>query len=298
MRGVFTASVVAAIEEITKRPITDDIDLVVGTSTGALIALGLASGRSGEELVSLYRDRGPEIFGHPRRITQWIRPKYSRSALDAVLQEYFGGLRMEDLALPTCITAYEALNGKPRVYKTKHHDGLYWGHEQLVWKVAAATSAAPTYFAPVEIEAGDRHVDGGVWANNPAVVGITEAVHRFGRRLEDIRVLSIGTAAPSARLHSGRNVERMGRARWLKPAFELLQSGPSAGTHYQALQLLGGDRYIRVDDKTQAPLKLDDVGGCMALGVVGREQARARYDEINGVLGISGTPSLGSPNGT
>jgi patatin-like phospholipase/acyl hydrolase len=286
MRGIFTASFIAALEDMTKTPVTDHVDLLVGTSTGGLIALGLASGRSGQELVELYRDRGPEIFSRPRRVTQWVRPKYSRRPLDGILNEYFGDLRMNDLRLPTCITAYEALNGKPRVYKTKHHGDLVWGHEQLVRQVAAATSAAPTYFAPIQLEPGDRHVDGGVWANNPAVVGITEAVYRFGRGLHDIRLLSVGTAAPAARLRKGGSGNWMGRARWLKPAFELLQGGPSAGAHFEALQMLGGDHYLRVDDPTRAALKLDDVSGCMPLQAVGSEQARARYAEIKALLRI------------
>jgi patatin-like phospholipase/acyl hydrolase len=284
MRGLFTAAFIAGLEDVLKRPLIDCVDLLVGTSTGGLIALGLASSRSGSEMVDLYVEHGNEIFSHPRRMRRLLRPKYSRKNLDRVLRQYFGDLRMDDLILPTCITAYEALNGKPRVYKTKHHPGLYWGHEQLVWKVAAATSAAPTYFAPVQIEAGDGHVDGGVWANNPSLVGITEAVHRFGRSLNDIRLISVGTTAPAARLANPERAARMGLVGWARPAFELLQGGPGAGIHFQALQLLGTDHYLRIDDQSHRAIKLDDVAACLPLRAVGTEQARARFDEIKRLL--------------
>lgn len=51
---------------------------------------------------------------------------------------------MEQLGTPVCVSAYEAVSGQPRVFKTAHAPDLYWGHKQPVWKVAAATAAAPT----------------------------------------------------------------------------------------------------------------------------------------------------------
>ncbi len=74
--------------------------------------------------------------------------------------------------------------------------------------MAAATSAAPTYFAPVQLGDADSHVDGGVWGNNPAIVGITEAVRYAGRDLRDIRMLSVGINLPvrAARREQGRLV--------------------------------------------------------------------------------------------
>lgn len=93
--------------------------------------------------------------------------------------------------------ARRLVRGTTRVWKDDHSPELRRGGDQLVWKVDAATSAAPTYFAPVQLGDADSHVDGGVWGNNPAIVGITEAVRYAGRDLRDIRMLS--SAQPPSR---------------------------------------------------------------------------------------------------
>ena len=161
-------------------------------------------------MLDIYRNHGDEIFSGSWPGRALLMPKYSRAGFDRVLKREFGDLRMRDLKTPTCITAYEVVSGQTRVFKTAHAPDLYWGHDQLVWKVAAATSAAPTYFGPVQFTEEDAHVDGGVWANNPSMIAITEAVRRFDRDLEEIRLLSVGTVSPRARIKSFGAARRMG----------------------------------------------------------------------------------------
>jgi hypothetical protein len=219
-------------------------------------------------------------------------PKYSRIGLDRVLREQFGEMTMKDLDVPTCISAYETVSGQTRVFKTAHASDLYWGHEQYVWKVAAATSAAPTYFAPVQFTEEDAHVDGGVWANNPSMIAITEAVRRFGRDLDDLRLLSVGTPTPRARIKSFAVAQRMGWPRWARPALALLQGGPAMGNHYQALHLLGGDHYLRVGDASDAGsgiYKLDDVKACQPLAASGHRAALDHWPEVRDLFQIAAT---------
>lgn len=282
MRGVFTAAFLTGIEQCLDGALAQHVDLLVGTSTGGLIALGLAAGRSGQDMLNLYRDHGHEIFSGTWPGRGVILPKYSRRGLDRVLQREFGDLMMRDLGIAACVSAYEAVSGQPRVFKTKHAPDLYWGHDQLVWKVAAATSAAPTYFAPVQFTEEDAHVDGGVWANNPSMVGITEAVRRFGRDLTDIRLLSIGTVSPRPRVKSFGAARRMGLARWAKPGLALLQGGPSLGNHFQALHLLGADHYLRIGEHgVDTPLvQLDDVDACQPLAALGHRLALDSWPQI------------------
>jgi patatin-like phospholipase/acyl hydrolase len=286
MRGVFGAAFIAAIEEVLGDPLASYLDLIVGTSTGGLIALGLASGRSGQEMLDLYRNHGREIFSGSWPGRKLLMPKYSRKGLDRLLRHEFGDLRMRDLNVATCVSAYEAVSGQTRVFKTAHADDLYWGGDQLVWKVAAATSAAPTYFAPVQFTEEDAHVDGGVWANNPSMVAITEAVRRFSHQLGEIRLLSVGTAAPRATVKSYRTARWMGLPRWARPGLALLQGGPALGNHFQALHLLGADHYLRVDDTAQgsAPVALDSVAACQPLAALGHRVALDRWPSVRGLL--------------
>jgi predicted acylesterase/phospholipase RssA len=166
---------------------------------------------------------------------------------------------------------------------------LYWGHEQPVWKVAAATAAAPTYFAPVQFLDEDAHVDGGVWANNPSMIAITEAVRRFGRSLDDIRLLSVGTNAPRPTVRSYRAAARMGWPRWARPAITLLQNGPSQGNHFQALHLLGADHYLRIGDRADSkPVALDDVAAAQPLAAHGHQVALDHFPEVQRLLGLEG----------
>jgi hypothetical protein len=289
MRGVFTAAFLAGTEEILGDRLASHLDLIAGTSAGGLIALGLASGRSGQQMLDLFRDHGRDIFSGSWPGRQMFMPKYSRKGLDRLLQQEFGESRMRDLSVPTCISAYEAVSGQTRVFKTFHAEDLYWGHEQLVWRVAAATSAAPTYFAPVQFTEEDAHVDGGVWANNPSMIAITEAVRRLGQGLADIRLLSVGTVAPRAQIKSFRKGRRMGLAAWAKPAIALLQGGPAMGNHFQALHLLGADHYLRIGDRAEqaAPVALDDVDACQPLAAIGHRAALDNWPQVKALLGIS-----------
>jgi patatin-like phospholipase/acyl hydrolase len=290
MRGVFTASFIASVDGLVGGRLVDHVDLVAGTSTGGLVALGLASGRTGREMLDLYREHGQEIFsgGWPGR--QFLRPKYRRSGLDNLLKREFGDLRMRELDIPVCISAYEVVSGQTRVFKTAHASDLYWGHDQLVWKVAAATTAAPTFFAPVQFTDEDAHVDGGVWANNPSMIAITEAVRRFDRRLDEIRLLSVGTNSPRARVKSFAAAKRMGLPRWARPALALLQGGPALGNHFQALHLLGPERYLRIGDRPDSaqPIALDDVKASQPLAALGHQAA---LDHWPGVVRLFELPA-------
>lgn len=286
MRGVFSASFIACLEGLLEDRLANHLDLIAGTSTGGLIGLGLASGRSGQDMLDLYRDHGREIFSGSWPGRKWLMPKYSRRGLDRLLKEKFGELLMRELDVPVCISAYEAVSGQTRVFKTAHAEDLYWGHDQPVWKVAAATSAAPTFFAPVRFTEEDAHVDGGVWANNPSMVAITEAVRRFSRDLDDLRLLSVGTVAPRATIKSYRSAQRMGLARWARPALALLQGGPALGNHFQALHLLGDQHYLRVGDGADAAaaVSLDDVTACQPLAASGHRAALDAWPAVQRLL--------------
>jgi uncharacterized protein len=288
MRGVFTAAFLAATESLIDGRLADRVDLIAGTSTGGLIALGLAAGRSGQQMLDLYRNNGSEIFSGSWPGRQLVLPKYRRTGLDRLLRSEFGEMKMRDLRTPVCVSAYEVVSGQPRVFKTAHAPDLYWGHEQPVWKVAAATSAAPTYFAPVQFTEEDAHVDGGVWANNPSMIAITEAVRRFGRDLADIRLLSVGTNAPRATVKSFGTARHMGLPRWARPALALLQSGPAQGNHFQALHLLGSARYLRLGDRADAsqPVALDDVTAAQPLAALGHRTALDHFPEVRALLEI------------
>jgi uncharacterized protein len=286
MRGIFTAAYLAGLEGALRHPLIDIVDLVVGTSTGGIIALGLASGRSAEEMLRFYTAHGPEIFRHPRPLRQRLRnkPKYDRAPLDDILEQTFGDIVMNDLQKHVCITSHELVAGTTRVFKDDHAPGLHWGGDQLVWKVAAATAAAPTFFAPMQINDQDSHVDGGIWANNPAMVGITEAVRYYGRDLNDIRLLSVGTTSAVFRVKSHAEATKLGLIGWARKMTDLLQGTVSMAADRQAQLLLPDRHYLRVDDELAERIPLDDVDACRPLQERGAQKARTTLAQVRQLL--------------
>lgn len=287
LRGIFTAAVLSEAEDAFGPAFVDTFDLLVGTSTGGIIALGLACGRSCRQMLDFYRDAGEEIFRRPRRVHRLVGPKYDRRVLDELLRRGLGAAtRMNDLSKPVCIPAYELVRGTTRVWKDDHSPELRWGGDQLVWKVAAATSAAPTYFAPVQLGDADSHIDGGVWGNNPAMVGIAEAVRYGGRDLRDIRLLSVGTTSQTLRVQSHHAALGMGLSAWACKALDLLQGSVSMATHQQARLLLGDERYLRLDSANARKVKLDDAKQCKPLQEWGHDVGRNNVELIALLLGL------------
>lgn len=285
MRGVFTASALAGLERDLQISLTDHVDLIVGTSTGGIIGLGLAAGKSAAEMRDFYETHGPTIFNRPRGISRLWRPKYDRSVLDQVLQQEFGDATLNDLSTSVCITAHELVAGTTRVWKDDHHGDLAGGGDQLVWKIAAATSAAPTYFAPVQLGAQDSHIDGGVWAPNPAMVGVVEAFRYADRERDDIRLLSIGTTSRPFRISSHGETASMGTVGWARKARELfLGGGVSTASDHQARLLLPDDAYLRLDHERSAHIALDDVEACRSLQELGEQVARTNRSRVRELL--------------
>jgi patatin-like phospholipase/acyl hydrolase len=288
VRGIFSAAVIAQLEHDLDIRLVDHVDLVVGTSTGGIIGLGLAAGKSGEQMRNFYAQEGKRIFGRPRSLPRRLRqPKYNRRVLDEVLRREFGEQRLNDLNTSVCITAHELVAGTTRVWKDDHHHELSGGGDQLVWKVAAATAAAPTYFAPVQLGNADSHVDGGIWANNPALVGITEAVRYAGRSLDDIRLLSIGSTTRTFQVQDHEQARRMGLLAWVKEARELLLGGSvSMASARQAELLLPPGAYLRLDSERATDVPLDDYEKCAGLREVGEQAARLHRHQVRTLLSI------------
>ena len=117
--------------------------------------------------------------------------------------------------------------------------------KEPLWKVALATSAAPTFFPACRDIDCIRLIDGGIWANNPTMVGIVEAVGILGVPLDAISVLSLGTTNPVA--NKPNSLDNGGLWQWRKTAIDVALRGQSHGVQGQAQHLLGQERAIRVD---------------------------------------------------
>lgn len=212
IKGVLAAAFLETIEEATGKRIAEHFDLVTGTSTGGIIALGLGLGMSAREIVQFYVNDGPHIFdqasplnrqgltgrmlaklrGARRQARQISLPKYDSRGLRQALERAFKSARLGDSQVRLVIPAYHADKEDVYVFKTRHHERLQVDWRESAVDVALATAAAPTYFAAHQMPSGAPLIDGGIWANNPSGLAAVEARGVLGWTNDDLYILSIG----------------------------------------------------------------------------------------------------------
>jgi uncharacterized protein len=277
IRGLFPAAVLAELEQrfLGGGSISSRFDLIAGTSTGGIIALGLAAGLTAGQLRDFYLDRGGEIFppggvGCIGRFRRWLRAKarflrysYDSAALQQILTEVLGDKKLGSATTRLCIPSFEGEHGEVFVFKTPHHLDFEKDLYERMVKVALATAAAPTYFRPHR-DGGYTFVDGGVWANNPIMIALTEALTSFDVTREQVSILSIGCGDDPYRV-TGSMITSGGMLHWsdIIRAAMRLQSQNAIG---QAGLLIGPERLVRIDvSKVLPKIELDDWRSAVAI---------------------------------
>lgn len=264
IRGIIPALILAAIEERTQKRIAELFDLIAGTSTGGILALGLTKPGidnktpeyAARDLVNFYEKEGQKIF--PSSVFNQVRSlfdeKYPATGIESVLAKYFGETRLSDVLKDVLIPSYEIELRQPYFFKsTKAKNPQKRNKCNFKMKdVARATSAAPTYFEPLHLETPDKldsyaFIDGGVFANNPAMCAYVEAKTLFPEAT-DFLVVSIGTGELAASL-SYKDVKDWGLLQWAQPILNVTFDGISDTVDYQLQQLLSSEdkpqRYFR-----------------------------------------------------
>jgi len=285
VRGLLSAQVLANIEDYLNgrtgeaMPLGRRFDLLVGTSTGGLIALALAAGKPASAVLAFYETHIPKIFSPNRAhwLGSWLaRPKYDVEELQAALESFFGDLTLQDLVVDACVVSVALQNAKPRLYKTGYLKRNAGRLGEKVVDVALATSAAPTFFPAHSGRFSTDIADGGLCANNPSVVGIVEALQfeeaskRPGapstpQKLEELSMISVGTGEPCAMPYDHRRLRAAGLRRWILslrpkqsvPLFEVAVESQSVLAHFQAAFMLK-EGYLRINPKLTFPMALDD----------------------------------------
>ena len=305
IKGIIPATVLAYIEERTGRPISALFDLIAGTSTGGIIALGLAKpGSDGtpaytaEDGVALYVREGPRIFSRPwwRRLPGWnlIEERYPSGPIDEVLARYFGGSRLKEALTEVIITAYDIEGRAPFFFKSRHaKDPSRPANDFFMRDAARATAAAPTYFEPAKITTpGDPPyvalIDGGVYAINPAMCAYAEVRAVYPADAQ-VLLVSLGTGENTDPLPYNE-VKGWGEASWARPILDVVFDGNSDTVDFQLRQLLpaneGLARYYRFQTKlVGASDAMDDVRpenlrGLQGLGARLVADNKAALDEI------------------
>lgn len=219
IRGVIPLNILQEIEKKTGKSISELFDLVVGNSTGGIIALCLtAQGNQGNakftahDILKLYCDYSHKIFQKSffrslyTGFGMWA-PRYNRLNLDNVLATFFGETRLSQVVCPVVVTSYNISEDSLNIWTSYQAKTNSYLNISMV-DAAGATSAAPTYFAPKKIThpCGKTtvEIDGGVYANDPEAIAVTEAlIQHQDLKPEQIFILSLGTGRLKLRHHTG-----------------------------------------------------------------------------------------------
>ena len=262
IRGLIPALVLAELERRAGRRTFELFDLIAGTSTGGILACALCAPEPlpASEVVKLYEEEGPEIFD--RSLFQRIRSadglldeKYDDAALDRALERFLGQKRLSESRPDLIVPVYDTALPGPYFFKTSKARESPAEHDFPLSVVARATSAAPTYFEPVEA-AGRSMVDGGVFAANPAMCALAEVLATVAPR--DVVLLSLGTGQRTQRREFGE-IKDWGVAKWARPILDVVFDGASDTVDFQLQQVLGDERYWRLQvELTLASDDLDD----------------------------------------
>ena len=243
------------------RSVGDYFGLIAGTSTGGILALGLGAGMTADEILRMYLEEGHRVFpskerGLAGRARRLVSAQYDRGPLDELLKQRLGEKTLRDSKHRLLIPSTEGRNGEVWVFKTPHHPNYRLDGDARMSSVAAATSAAPTYFTPFE-QGGYTYLDGGVWANNPTMAALVEALSCFTVRREDVRILSIGCGENPFQITQGQAM-RSGMVHW-RGIIAVAMHLQSVTAINQAGLLIGRDQVTRLDrPEGREPIDLDD----------------------------------------
>lgn len=287
IKGIFPASVLTAFERdlCGGRPIGDFFDLIAGTSTGGIIALGLSIGLPAGELKRLYIEHGAAIFPAPkgpfapvvrawRSIRKYGRYAYERDALETALTNVLSGRCLGDARRRLCVPSFEGTYGEVFVYKTPHHPDFKKDWEVPMLSVALATAAAPTFFKAYK-NGNQVFADGGVWANNPVMIGLVDALSTQDLRRRQVEILSISCGDVDIPF-TEKQMSAGGIWHWkevIKSAMHLTRQNATG----QAGLLIGRDNLVRIEPpEVEARLEMDDVASAVALLPTAGEETAAR----------------------
>lgn len=247
IKGLYSSKILEHFEDTFDCRVADYFDLICGTSTGGLIALGLSLNVPVEKISKFYSEKGIKIFPSSNRLFSilkqlFLRSKYDNKELKRSLEEIFKDRVLAESNCLLCIPAFSLTDGRPFIFKYDHREGnLCRDNRTRYVDVALATSAAPAYFPIVSLNAYDnkQFIDGGVCANNPTLIGVMESFRYFvgkGKKFQKLKVMSLGSLTPNVGRRLAKKHERS-VLDWNKDLIATFSEGQSSLTSYMVSAL-------------------------------------------------------------
>ena len=206
-RGIYAAQILANIEQNFHVSIKDCFNLIAGTSTGSIIAGAIAIDIRMQKVVQIFECKASQIFRKKHYLSPLFISRYSKKPLEKVLNNYLPSITLGEIVTPLMIMGSDISTGGVYVFKSKYlgeSNALYVRDKDVQLRDAVVAScSAPLFFDPQKV--GDFLLaDGGLWANNPSIISFTEAISKFEKKIEQIKILSIGTGHTATQKYNNR----------------------------------------------------------------------------------------------
>lgn len=286
IKGVFPVAFLTHLEEAVGAPIGRYFDLIVGTSTGGILALGLALGFNACDLLAFYENNGPAIFRArwPVKIIRpWFFGKYSAEPLKGALRNAFGDRRIGDALTRLVVPSLNLDTGEVHIFKTAHHVSLETDYRCSVVDVALATAAAPSYFPAFRLNGTTSLIDGGVWVNNPTGLAAVESVGLLRWEPAATRILSLGCTGTPFEAGLARRFT-LGRLYWMTKFASVSFAGQNSASLGTAKLLLGHRNVFRHSATLSRKIELDGVKSLGTLRSVAYSEARKALPTLKPVF--------------
>jgi len=260
IRGIYPAHILKRAQEAFKINFPEHFDLILGTSTGSIIAAALAVDYPIGRIVDLYENEGRRIFQkQPFSVRGFFKSQYGKQHLRKLLEEVFGNRTLSEAKTRLTIPATDISNGRMYVFKSPYLDEFVRDRNVPIVEAVLASCAAPSYFDPQKV--GEYLLaDGGLWANNPSMVALTEAIGKLRGNLDEIRLFSVG-AGLGQKYYNPHNAERrkwgLLRGWGGKKLVETLLNLQSISAQNMAWLILTDKNYLRINFESDGELALD-----------------------------------------
>lgn len=282
IKGIFPASFLATVEDGINGHVVDYFDLIAGVSTGGILALGLGLGIPAKDLLEFYEKQGPKIFSGNRLtlpIRSLFKAKYDHKPLKRVIKDVFGKHKLGESKTRLVIPSTNIETGEVHVFKTAHHTRFKMDYKIPMAEVALATSAAPSFFPIYSRSREVRHIDGGIWANNPIAVAAVEAMAILDWT-RPIEILSLSCTSSPLSIYPGKYVG-LGEIYWCTRITDLFMTMQSQSALGMAQLLIGNENILRINPIVpNKKFKLDGIKRINSLVGIGRIEARKALPEL------------------
>lgn len=258
IRGVYAVALLCKMQENLGINLLEEFDLIAGTSTGAIIAAGLSVGISPNTILEMYQKQGDLIF-KKSLLGGILTPKYDSGQLKQVLDEVFEDKTFRDTKTRLMVTATNISDGMPWIFKSLYHARLARDIDVKLADAVLASCSAPLYFNPYQHNE-QLLADGGLWANNPGLAALVEALgHNIGVKRYKVRLLSIGTGVNIKHYPLEWVEKEWGATRWGVGLVDLIFNMQAFSVEKYLSTIMKKEQYLRINFALNDSLAIDDI---------------------------------------